>query len=78
MNDELPPVAHFAAVATVGFGLVCLFIMCFILWIAATTGEPVILNPHRYGEAWIEAVLFTIFLGIGCYGTAVLDWLNRR
>lgn len=78
MNNTLPPVARLAAIVTVWMGLGCLLLMSFVFWVAATTGEPVILNPHRYGEAWVEAVLFTVLLGVGCYGMAVLDWLYRN
>lgn len=78
MSGQFPPVARFVAVATIAFVLVCLILVSFVFWVAATTGEPVILTPHRYGKAWAEAVLFTILLGVGCYGTAVLDWLSRR
>lgn len=75
--DDLPPVARLAAVATVAYGFVCLCFVTVVVWVGATTGEPVILNPHRYGEAWVEALLFAAVTGVACYGLAVLDWLFR-
>lgn len=78
MADEFPSVTRLAAMATVAFGLVGLFLIGVVVGIAATTGEPVILNPRRFGESWTEAVLFAVILGGSCYGTAVLDWLYRR
>lgn len=75
---DLPTVPRLAAAATVVYGLTMLLFGGLLLWIAATTGEPVILNPHRFGEAELEAVLLAVLMGVACYGMATLDWLLRR
>lgn len=75
---DLPTVPRLAAAATVVYGMAMLLFGGLLLWIAATTGEPVILNPHRFGEAELEAVLLAVIMGVACYGMATLDWLLRR
>jgi hypothetical protein len=76
MND-LPPVPRLALATTICYGFVLLLFVTFILWISMTTGEPLILNPHAFGEAEIEAVMLAVITGIACYGMAVFDWLLR-
>lgn len=75
---ELPRVQRLAMYATLVAGLFAVMFGALLVWIAATTGEAIVLNPHRYGEAWLEAALLWGLLGVMCYGTALFDWWMRE
>ena len=75
--QELPPIPRLAAAVTICYGFVLLLFGTFLLWIMATTGEPIILNPFEYGEAEFEAALLAVLTGVSCYGMVTLDYLFR-
>ena len=46
-----------------------------LVLISATTGGPLLINPHRYGEAILKAVVLVLLTGLMLFGMPAIDRL---
>lgn len=74
---DLPSIQRLGFGVTVMLGLYLAMFVSVVVWINATTGEPVVLTATRHGEAPVETVLLAILLGVSAYGMVVVDYVLR-
>lgn len=79
----MPDPTDLPTIQRLGFGVLLmlgLFLAMFVtvvVWVGATTGEPVVLTTTRHGEAPVEAVVLAVLMGVSAYGMVIADYVLR-